>query len=120
MSLSLRERGLKSFKICIKHLLCCVALLARAWIEIQMPELIKSMKDVALLARAWIEMSAITDIVFDSRVALLARAWIEIMSLSILAISCGVALLARAWIEIYWPLQYPHRPKCRSPCESVD
>ena len=81
-SLSLRERGLKSDEAVRDEEKKCVALLARAWIEITVTHCIAWQTKVALLARAWIEMFCWLVLGVLVVVALLARAWIEILPMS--------------------------------------
>ena len=78
-SLSLRERGLKCKIFAVQMRSEAVALLARAWIEIQKLSLFIKKAGVALLARAWIEILSRIDCFGRTGVALLARAWIEIL-----------------------------------------
>ena len=70
---------------------------------------------VALFARAWIEISYTDSGAQTMEVALFARAWIEIKDLACKsAVLMAVALFARAWIEIpprkLRPENAPRRP----------
>ena len=55
---------------------------------------------VALFARAWIEILKLLPFVCFLLVSLFARAWIEISQTSHVCKIFPVALFARAWIEI--------------------
>ena len=75
---------------------------------------------VALLARAWIEICKLLPSGVYLNVALLARAWIEMARGRTIGCLGLVALLARAWIEIRVAPVPPTALRGRSPCESVD
>ncbi len=55
---------------------------------------------VALLVRAWIEINRFKDVKKINLVALLVRAWIEMFTIGAYSIMRAVALLVRAWIEM--------------------
>ena len=56
MSRLLQARGLKSLTPLTQLVMCLVAPLAGAWIEISLAFIIASIPDVAPLAGAWIEI----------------------------------------------------------------
>ena len=97
---SLRGRGLKYQLLLHLSPSACVALFARAWIEIPSSCVVCSIYVVALFARAWIEIQILFHRQQKLLVALFARAWIEIARITPTSVYYNVALFARAWIEI--------------------
>ena len=78
LSLSLRERGLKSrFLFALTGAFTSLSLRERG-LKSEQPIRDEEKKRVALLARAWIEMCGNNALIRFVWVALLARAWIEI------------------------------------------
>ena len=97
-SLSLRERGLKCNLFINSWKASLVALLARAWIEINRRGKETHLQTVALLARAWIEIS----VKKGDFMRVFRRSPCESVD----------------WNQYDAALRSPSR--CRSPCESVD
>ena len=120
VSLSLRERGLKSQEAIRNEEKKWSLSLRERGLKLLFKDIPSDICRVALLARAWIEISRVTTF----------SPWSKSLSLRERGLKYNhrigddkkwqVALLARAWIEMVMPLIWFNWVSRRSPCESVD